>query len=132
MSWGSRRFYRWTLGADGRVTNAARRRSKLRTLNPSHYVDYQDCKYAGGRRMLCTGVTEFASRRRAAVPPRRDRSRRSRRRPAAAPGAGAPVDAGGLDMTHNPVWIEATAHGLRGYFMPEDDRSTIYIYDVTV
>ena len=38
----------------------------------------------------------------------------------------------GLDMTHNPVWIEATAAGLRGYFMPEDDQSTIYIYDVEV
>ena len=38
---------------------------------------------------------------------------------------------GGLDMTHNPVWIEATAKGLRGYFMPEDNRSTIYVYDAT-
>jgi hypothetical protein len=35
-------------------------------------------------------------------------------------------------MTHNPVWIEAFATGLRGYFMPEDDQSTIYIYDVEV
>ena len=40
--------------------------------------------------------------------------------------------ASGLDMTHNPVWIDATATGLRGYFMPEDDRSTIYVYDVDV
>ena len=38
--------------------------------------------------------------------------------------------AGGLDMTHNPVWIEPSAAGLRAYFMPEDDRSTLYIYDV--
>ena len=38
--------------------------------------------------------------------------------------------AGGLDMTHNPVWLEPTATGLRGYFMPEDDKSTIYVYDV--
>ena len=35
-------------------------------------------------------------------------------------------------MTHNPVWLEATPTGLRGYFMPEDDQSTIYVYDVTV
>jgi hypothetical protein len=39
---------------------------------------------------------------------------------------------GGLDMTHNPVWIEATDRGVRGYFMPEDDTSTIYVYDVDV
>jgi hypothetical protein len=33
-------------------------------------------------------------------------------------------------MTHNPVWIEGTSTGLRGYFMPEDNRSTIYVYEV--
>ena len=38
--------------------------------------------------------------------------------------------ASGLDMTHNPVWIEPSEMGLRGYFMPEDDKSTLYIYDV--
>ena len=59
VSWGSRRFYRWTLGHDGRVTNADAPPETLRTLNTSHYLDYQDCKYVGGRRMLCTGVTEL-------------------------------------------------------------------------
>lgn len=38
--------------------------------------------------------------------------------------------ASGLDMTHNPVWLEPSATGLRGYFMPEDDSSTLYIFDV--
>jgi hypothetical protein len=33
-------------------------------------------------------------------------------------------------MTHNPVWMEPHGAGLRGYFMPEDDKSTIYIYDL--
>ena len=33
-------------------------------------------------------------------------------------------------MTHNPVWLEATPTGVRGYFMPEDDTSTIYVYEV--
>jgi hypothetical protein len=59
VSWGSRRFYRWTLDANGKATNAAAAPEKLRTLNASHYLDYQDCKYAGRRRMLCTGVTEM-------------------------------------------------------------------------
>jgi hypothetical protein len=133
VSWGSRRFYRWTLGRDGVVTNAGRRSETLRTLNPSHYLDYQDCKYLGRRRMLCTGVTEL------------------RQSPDAAPFRlggidivdledGRPVHqvpvplwtAGGLDMTHNPVWIEPSEAGLRAYFMPEDDRSTLYIYEVDV
>jgi hypothetical protein len=122
VSWGSRRFYRWTLRGIG----------KGPTLNPSHYLDYQDCKYAGRRRMLCTGVTEI------------------RQTPESAPFRLGGIDlvdlddgrplhqvpvllwtAGGLDMTHNPVWIEPGASGgLRAYFMPEDDRSTLYIYDV--
>jgi len=131
VSWGSRRFYRWTLGPDGRVTNADAPPAILRTLNPSHYVDYQDCKYVKSRRMLCTGVTEI------------------RQSPLTAPFRlggldlvsledGRPLHqvplllwtASGMDMTHNPVWIEATATGLRGYFMPEDDKSTLYVYDV--
>jgi uncharacterized protein DUF6454 len=40
--------------------------------------------------------------------------------------------AGGMDMTHNPVWLDATTTGLRAYFMPEDDKSTLYVYEVEV
>jgi hypothetical protein len=131
VSWGSRRFYRWTLDARGRVIDADTPPERLRTLNPSHYLDYQDCKYAGRGRMLCTGVAEM------------------RQTPDAAPfrlggidlvslADGRPVHqapvllwtAGGLDMTHNAVWIESTAAGLRAYFLPEDDRSTLYVYEV--
>ena len=133
VSWGSRRFYRWTLDAAGRVTNAGVAPEKLRTLNTSHYLDYQDCKYAGARRMVCTGVTEM--RQRPDAPAFRlggiDLVDLADGRPLHQ----TPValwTPGGLDMTHNPVWLEATPTGLRGYFMPEDDRSTIYIYDVTV
>ncbi len=131
VSWGSRRFYRWSLGVDGRVTDAGTPLEKLRTPNPSHYLDYQDCKYAGGRRMLCSGVTEM--RQTPATPTFRlggiDLVSLADGRPLHQ----VPLllwTAGGLDMTHNPVWIETTATGLRGYFMPEDDASTLYIYDV--
>jgi hypothetical protein len=133
VSWGSRRFYRWTLDKDGRVTNADVPPEKLRTLNTSHYLDYQDCKYAGERRMLCTGVTEM---------------RQAANAPVFRLGGVDLVDledgrplyqvpmllwtSSGMDLTHNPAWIEATTTGLRGYFMPEDDRSTIYIYEVDV
>ena len=113
------------------MTNGKTPPEKLRTLNPSHYVDYQDCKYAGRRRMLCTGVAEM------------------RQSPDASPfrlggidlvslADGRPLHqapvllwtAGGLDMTHNAVWVDSTATGLRAYFMPEDDKSTIYVYEV--
>jgi hypothetical protein len=133
VSWGSRRFYRWAMDRGGKVTNADTPPEQLRRLNSSHYLDYQDCKYAGQHRMLCTGVTEM------------------RPTPDASPfrlggidlvslADGRPLHqvpvllwtATGLDMTHNPVWVEATETGLRAYFMPEDDRSTLYLYDVDV
>ncbi len=131
VSWGSRRFYRWTVASSGRITNAAARPETIPALNSSHYVDYQDCKYAGRHRMLCTGVAEI------------------RQSPGAVPfrlggidlvdlADGRPLHqvplllwtASGLDMTHNPAWIEASPAGIRAYFMPEDNESTLYIYEV--
>ena len=38
----------------------------------------------------------------------------------------------GLSMTNNPAWIEPSSAGLRAYFMPEDDRSTVYVFDAPV
>jgi hypothetical protein len=133
VSWGSRRFYRWSLDDSGKPTNANESPEKLRALNTSHYLDYQDCKYAGKSRMLCSGVTEM------------------RVTPEAAPfrlggldlvnlADGRPIfqtpvllwTASGFDMTHNPVWMETSDAGIRGYFMPEDDKSTLYIYETEV
>jgi hypothetical protein len=133
VSWGSRRFYRWRLDGNRHLANAAAPGDAGRAMNPSHYVDYQDCKYAGERRMLCTGVTEM------------------RTSPSAAPFRlgglelvdlrdGRPLHqvplllwtAAGVDMTHNPSWFEAVGSTLRGYFMPEDDASTIYVYEASL
>jgi hypothetical protein len=132
VSWGSRRFYRWTLGTDGTVADAREAPEKLRTLNPSHYLDYQDCKYlAGQRQMLCTGVTEM--RVTPDAPPFRMGGVDLVDLKTGRPVHQTPVLAwtpSGMDMTHNPVWIEPSDNGLRGYFMPEDDKSTLYIYEV--
>jgi hypothetical protein len=133
VSWGSRRFYRWTLGRDERITNGAVRPEALRTLNPSHYVDYQDCKYVGGRRMLCTGVTEI--RQAAGGEPFRLGGLDLIDLSASRPVYQVPLllwTASGIDMAHNPSWITTTTDGLRAYFMPEDNRSIIYIYDVAL
>ena len=131
VSWGSRRFYRWMLDKDLSVTNADARPEQLRTLNPSHYVDYQDCKYVGAHRMLCTGVTEI--RRTSDVPPFRlgglDLVDLSDARPIHQ----VPMllwTPRGLAMTQNAVWLETSTSGVRAYFMPEDDTSTLYIYEV--
>ena len=126
INWGSRVFYRWPLARDGRVKHAAR---PERIANPSHYIDYQDCKFAGQRRMACTGVTEFR------VTPKSEPFRlggidlvslRDHRPLHQAPLL---LWVRGLDLAHNPVWLEPTPAGLRGYFIPEDDDSTLYVYE---
>ena len=133
VSWGSRRFYRWTLDDRGRVTNADARPESLQRLNPSHYIDYQDCKFVVRDRMLCTGVavlqgpsllSTFRLGGLELVDLKESR-----------PVHQVPVmlwTSTGLDMTHNASWLEASAAGLRGYFVPEDDRSRIYVYEVQI
>jgi hypothetical protein len=133
VSWGSRRSYRWPLDALGRATGAGTTPLPAASLNPSHYIDYQDCAYAGHHRMLCTGLAEFRSS--PGAPPFRLGGMDLVNLVDGRPIHQVPVPlwtSRGLDMTHNPVWIEPTAAGLRAYFLPEDETSTLYVYDVAV
>ena len=123
VSWGSRRFYKWARDGAGEVT---------RTLNPSHYVDYQDCKYAGARRMLCSGVSDVSGA--PGVPPVRLGGLELVSLADGRPLHQVPLPLwtpSGVSMTQNPVWLEPRGDGLRAYFMPEDNESRIYTFDVT-
>jgi hypothetical protein len=133
VSWGSRRFYRWALDGSGAVTNANTPPEQLRVANPSHYIDYQDCKYLGGQEALCSGLNNYQMKKDG---------------PRFPLGGFEIVDLAanraifqipvelwtesGLPMTYNPFWIEPTGTGLRAYFMPEDEKSTLYIYEADV
>jgi hypothetical protein len=35
-------------------------------------------------------------------------------------------------MTQNPFWVEASENGLRAYFMPDDDKSTLFVFEAAV
>jgi hypothetical protein len=130
VSWGSRRFYRWTLDGSLQVTNAGDAPEKLRTLNTAHYIDYQDCHALSGSRMLCSGLNkykagdgpEFALGGIELVDLKTGR-----------PLHQVPValwSDKGLVMTQNPFFAEAQGAGLRFYFVPEDDQSRMFVYDV--
>ena len=101
----------------GRLARGGRRADSqpTRMVNPSHYVDYQDCKYAGRHRMLCTGVAEM--RQSPDAPPFRLGGLELVDLVQGRPLHQVPVPLwtpSGVDMTHNPVWIEASDAGLRG------------------
>lgn len=123
VSWGSRAMYRWT--ATGQLLGLQ--------ANPSHFVDYQDCHVAGGRTMLCSGITGLT-------------------------GPGGAFQLGGLALidlvdltirhevpisrysglgnvlTRNPVFTEALPNGgLRLHAVPDDDQSpTLYVLDTVL
>jgi predicted RNA-binding Zn ribbon-like protein len=130
VSWGSRRFYRWPMRGDGTFDGAAAASAAPRA-NPSHYVDYQDCHLAGRGALLCGGVAELSGP--ANGPPVRLGGLELVDLADGRPLHQVPVPlwtAGGHVMTRNPVWVEAHAAGLRAYFMPDDDASVLYVYDV--
>ena len=133
VSWGSRRFYTWQLDEALRLAEAGASSGPLRTLNPAHYIDYQDCQYVGAGEALCAGLNHYRQ-----------------------PTVGRAFALGGLELidlrqglplhqipvplwteqgltlTRNPVELEATETGLRGYFMPEDNQSRLFIFDVSL
>lgn len=133
VSWGSRRFYTWRLDAEMKPVDAEKPPEELRTDNPSFYVDYQDCAYAGARKMLCSGVAEH---------------RPDPAKPKWALGGLDLIDLGegrpvrqvpvliwspaGESMTRNPVLVEATETGLRATFMPDDDKSVLFTYEAAL
>ncbi|MBE1205512.1 DUF6454 family protein [Aminobacter carboxidus] len=130
VSWGSRRFYSWKVTEDLTVPDAALDPEKTRTLNPSHYIDYQDCALAKPGQAVCTGLTEYR------------------------PGPDGQVfRLGGIEtvdlkdgrplfqvpiqiwtekgksIAGNPVLIEKTETGLRLTAAPEDNETKLYVYE---
>jgi hypothetical protein len=129
VSWGSRRFYSWALerlenGAKSDDPNVFRQQ-----FNPSHYIDYQDCQFAGSHRAFCSGVAAYMMG---------DGTRHSL-------GGlemldlqtGLPIHQApfpywtedGLSLMQNPMHLELDGLVLRLYLMPEDNLSRLFIYE---
>ncbi len=133
VSWGSRRLYAWPLDADGKPTNANVAPADLRVMNPAQYIDYQDCHYIGGSKMLCSGLNNY--RTSPDAPPFRLGGLEIVDLKTNRPVWQVPVELwspAGLPMTQNPFWVEPTENGVRAYFMPDDDKSTMFVYEAQV
>jgi Family of unknown function (DUF6454) len=126
LNWGSRRAYEWT--PRGRPLHVAE--------NPSHFVDYQDCKFVGrliprsAPRLFCDGIAEL-------------------RHPGVAKyelGGLALVDLPGLVPAHevpfqeytplqghvgtrNAMDVRAVGDRLRLYLVADDERSELLVYE---
>ena len=105
---------------------------ELAVPNPSYYVDYQDCQYVGAGEALCAGLNHYPGNDGSVLAlggvelvDLRD----------SVPLHQIPVvlrtETGRL-MTQNPVEMEAFGDVLRVYFIPEDNRSRLFVYDVRV
>ena len=130
ISWGSRKFYAWK-SADGRDWKERQHEPECTMCaNGSHYIDYQDCHFLEDKYMLCSGLSNYM------LP------------------TISPVALGGLElidldlhiaihqvpvllythtmrpMTQNPFSVELYHDHLRFYFIPDDNKSILYIYDV--
>ena len=117
-SWGSRRFYRWSV--DGQLLTA--------TVNPSFFVDHQDCQWLETGHLLCGGVAEVGL-------------------------VDGPGWLGGIGLlraedlvmmreipfpryqpdtgrvgTHNPMWSEISDGRLIVHMLPNDAQGTIVSY----
>ena len=103
---------------------------KLRVLNRSHYIDYQDCKYAGGDRMLCSGLNNY-KRDAPTAPSSASAASISSIWPTVVRSTRCRSCSGAVRTGHDAEsgLDRGERAGLRAYFMPDDDKSTLYIYD---
>ena len=133
VSWGSRRFYRWeTVLLDGTWIVPDPEHPKMQ-LNGNHYIDYQDMQRIPGTPwLLCSGLQTYA-----------------------APGKKLPsLRIGGIDLvntdqllahhqvpvptrppaapawTQNPFYVETRGDTLCFFFIPEDNKSFIHMFEI--
>jgi hypothetical protein len=130
-SWGSRTFYRWDLDDDNLPIDV---QNPIQMDNGSHFVDYQDGQWVKGTdTVLFGGVAGYRGG--------------GRRETSLSIGGLALMEANGLTarfevpvllyskrgrvMNQNPFYVQLAEKGrLKLYFIPDDNRSVLYIYSV--
>lgn len=124
VSWGSRRAYTWKIDeGTGNVVDPPAAPGSIARPRGIRDIDYQDCQYVGGVHAICGGLTSQsgwggldlvdlgASEAVHQVPV-----------PMKSPKTG-------KVLTNNPVFAEVTEDHLRFYFAPDDNGTTLFVYD---
>ena len=98
--------------------------------NPSHFVDYQDCKYLGrvpDQRhplMLCGGITQYGTFQLGGVALLDTET--------LSPVWEVPItmlSPAGNVVTRNPIDVDVVDDKLRLYLAPDDDATTVFTYE---
>ena len=130
ISWGSRRFYQWQLDQTGKAQLPSGQAIDSARLNPSFYIDYQDNQYIGGQEIVYTGLSTYKKPdgTRIAVGGIEVVDIEKKLAVHQVPvNLWSPVT--GAVITQNPSFFELNGDKLRAYFMPDDNESTIFVYE---
>jgi Family of unknown function (DUF6454) len=128
LNWGSRAAASWRLPSRRPLNGFAAPVSVVR--NPSHFVDYQDCKYLGrvpAERhplMLCGGITQYGSFQLGGVALLDTETLK--------PDWEIPITTlspAGNVVTRNPIDVDVVNGKLRLYLAPDDDTTTVFTYE---
>ncbi|KAK4237830.1 hypothetical protein C8A03DRAFT_44365 [Achaetomium macrosporum] len=130
LNWGSRRASVWNLSYKPAVPPACTAPRAV-IKNPSHYTDYQDCKFLGHSQrygfrpvMLCSGITNLYSTSIGGVALVDMESM--------IPLYEVPltmVSDRGVLVTKNPMDVAIVDGRMRLFFLPDERNSTLYVYE---
>ncbi len=134
VNWGARRFYRWkTEEQEGQWVVLNPDNPEMRP-NGNHYMDYQDMqRIPGTPYLLCGGLQSYGLPE-SRLPSMRlggmdlvhvEELRAHHQVPAPLRPPAAPA------WTQNPFFVEPMKGGLRFFFIPQDNESTMYIFEVS-
>lgn len=127
-NWDADEFLRWRLDGKGRITDGHLSAAERRMPNSPQHLAIQDGKYIGSGKMVGFGLKRTAKGQRGGLDIIDTRTlsklremdielRTSRRK---------------VFVTGNPSTIEIANGKMRLYFAPEDNRTTVYIYETEI
>ena len=133
VTWGSRRFLRWKTAESGGEWTVPDPEHPDMVPNGSQYIDYQDMQRIPGTPwLLCGGLQTYALAG-SKMPAMKlggidlvHVDELSARHQAPVPLRPAPFPA----WTQNPFHVETTETGLRFFFVPEDQKSSLHVFEV--
>ncbi|KAK3685006.1 hypothetical protein B0T22DRAFT_482008 [Podospora appendiculata] len=133
LNWGARSASLWNLKDINRSSESPPAFAAPRAVvrNPSHYIDYQDCKFLGHPRrfgsravMLCSGITAMFGTTIGGIA-LVDMETMT-------PLYEVPltmVSAAGNLVTKNPMDVAVVDGKMRFFFLPDERNSTLYVYE---